>query len=450
MRLARAEPSAGPISAGPRSVLPAPPSRARIPRLNETGRADTEFQRKLDALKIDRDERPRGGAPAPWILIGLILAALAAAGAWWLLRPRPLLVRTALVAEEVQRSTGGPTVLNASGYVTARRQSTVASKVTGKVVEVLVEEGMKVEKDQVLARLDASQANQALALAQAELGAARRTTAETDAQLKEATLRKRRVKDLVAGGIAAPSDWDAVEAEVGVLEARRATQEEQVHTAERAVDIARQSVADTVIRAPFAGIAISKNAQPGEIISPMSAGGGFTRTGISTIVDMSSLEIEVDVNEAYIQRVNPGQRVEATLDAYRDWTIPAHVITTIPAADRQKATVTVRIGFDQLDPRILPDMGIKVAFLGAADAATGRVVPVVRAPRAAVRGSIGEEFVFVVKGDGTLERRGVKLGPGSEDPAEVMAGLTAGERVVIAGPAELKEGLAVVEQPESK
>ncbi|HEX6852716.1 MAG TPA: efflux RND transporter periplasmic adaptor subunit [Candidatus Polarisedimenticolaceae bacterium] len=417
--------------------------------MSESGRADEEFQRKLNALKIDRDERGRSGLPVAWMVVGGVLVIVAAAAAWWLFRPRPLPVRTALVEEEVQRAQGGPTVLNASGYVTARRQSTVASKVTGKVVEVLVEEGMKVEKDQVLARLDPSQANQSLALARAQLETARRATGETEAQLREATLRLRRVKDLLAGGMAAPSDGDAVEAEVGVLEARRATQEEQVREAERTVDIARQAVADTVIRAPFAGVAISKNAQPGEIISPMSAGGGFTRTGISTIVDMSSLEIEVDVNEAYIQRVVPGQRVEATLDAYRDWTIPAHVITTIPAADRQKATVTVRIAFDRLDPRILPDMGIKVAFLGDAGASTGRVTPVVRVPRAAVRGSIGEEFVFVVKGDGTLERRAVKLGPGSEDPAEVMAGLSAGERVVTAGPADLKEGLAVAEQPES-
>jgi RND family efflux transporter MFP subunit len=226
-------------------------------------------------------------------------------------------------------------------------------------------------------------------------------------------------------------------------------QAQQVREAEREIDIARQGVADTIIRAPFAGVAISKNAQPGEIISPMSAGGGFTRTGISTIVDMSSLEIQVDVNEAYIQRVQPGQKVEATLDAYRDWGIPAHVITTIPAADRQKATVTVRIGFDQLDPRILPDMGIKVAFLGDATAVAGSS-HVVRASRAAVRGKTGEEFVFVVASDGRLERRAVTLGPGGDDPAEVLAGLTAGERVVVSGPDNLTAGVAVSERPANR
>jgi len=209
--------------------------------------------------------------------------------------------------------------------------------------------------------------------------------------------------------------------------------------------MARQNLDDTVIRAPFDGVAISKNAQPGEMISPNSAGGGFTRTGISTIVDMSSLEIEVDVNEAYIQRVQPGQAVVATLDAYRDWPIPGHVITTIPAADRQKATVTVRIGFDALDPRILPDMGVKVAFL-ADPSAGGATQRIVRVARSAVRGSQGEEFVFVVGTGDRLERRGVSLGPGGDDPAEVVAGLRAGERVVVEGPAEIGAGTKIAER----
>jgi RND family efflux transporter MFP subunit len=193
-------------------------------------------------------------------------------------------------------------------------------------------------------------------------------------------------------------------------------------------------------------VAISKNAQPGEMISPISAGGGFTRTGISTIVDMSSLEIEVDVNEAYIQRVSNGQRVVATLDAYPEVPFPARVITTIPTADRQKATVTVRIGFDHLDSRILPDMGVKVSFLAEPEAGDGGASRrVVRAPRAAVRGDRGQEFVLVVA-DGRVERRAVRLAAGGSDPAEVVAGLSAGERVVIEGPAELAAGQAVVER----
>jgi RND family efflux transporter MFP subunit len=406
----------------------------------------SDLQEKLNALKIDRaDASPSSGVGLK-IALGAIALVVAAGVLWWGLRSPAVPVRTVVVEEMAQAGGGASTVLNASGYVTARRQATVSSKVTGKVVDVLVEEGMKVEKDQILARLDASQARQALALSEAQLEATRRAMVETEARRREASIRKTRVADLLKAGVASKADWDAIESEVDVLEARLATQRGDVTTGEREVDIQRQYLDDTIIRAPFAGVAVSKNAQPGEIISPTSAGGGFTRTGISTIVDMSSLEIEVDVNEAYIQRVQPGQKVVATLDAYRDWPIPAHVITTIPAADRQKATVTVRIGFDRLDPRILPDMGIKVAFL--ADAAVGGTTSarVVRVPRATVRGSQGEEFVFVVSRENTLERRAIKVAPGGSDPVEVLAGLSAGERVVVDGPAELAAGVPIAER----
>jgi len=408
----------------------------------------SDLKEKLDALKIDRGNEPPSSGLGLKIGIGVLVVVVAAA-AWWMLRPRATLVRTTTVEASAGASGGASSVLNASGYVTARREATVSSRVTGKVVEVLVEEGMKVEKDQILARLDASQARQALALSEAQLEASRRSIDETEARLNEAKIRKNRTRELVAGGVSSKADWDAVEAEVNVLEAQLATQRQRVVASEREVDIQRQFVEDTIIRAPFAGVAISKNAQPGEIISPMSAGGGFTRTGICTVVDMSSLEIEVDVNEAYIQRVEPGQKVQATLDAYRDWAIPATVITTIPAADRQKATVTVRIAFDQLDPRILPDMGIKVAFLADAiapeDPATART-RVVRVGRAALRGPQGDEFVFVVGPDDKLERRAVKVGADTGDPVEVVAGLNAGERVVLEGPAELVAGAIVAER----
>jgi RND family efflux transporter MFP subunit len=406
----------------------------------------SDLKEKLDALKIDRGQEPPSSGAGLKIGFGVLVVVVAATAAWWMLRPRAVLVRTTTVEAAAADSGGASSVLNASGYVTARRQATVSSRVTGKVVEVLVEEGMKVEKDQILARLDASQARQALALSEAQLEATRRLIDEIDARLHEAVIRKARVHDLVAGGVSSKADLDAVEAEVKVLEAQLATQRQRVLASEREVDIQRQFVEDTIIRAPFAGVAISKNAQPGEIISPMSAGGGFTRTGICTVVDMSSLEIEVDVNEAYIQRVEPLQKVQATLDAYRDWAIPATVITTIPAADRQKATVTVRIAFDKLDPRILPDMGIKVAFLAAAAPAEAKSVRVVRLGRAALRGPQGDEFVFVVGPRDKLERRAVKVGAGGEDPVEVVAGLTAGERVVLEGPVDLVAGAIVAER----
>lgn len=401
-----------------------------------------DLREKLESLKIDRGGAPeRRGAGRLWLGVAA-LAAVAAVAALLLLRPRAVPVVTALATESAGLRGGPAAVLNASGYVTARRQSTVSSKVTGKVAEVLIEEGMRVEAGQVLARLDDSQARLALALAEAGHEAAERALAETEALLGEARLRRGRIEDLQRQGVSAPAELDAVAAEAAALAARLERQRSEIEVARREVALARQSLEDTVIRAPFAGVAISKNAQPGEMISPMSAG-GFTRTGISTIVDMTSLEIEVDVNEAYIQRVEPAQKIAATLDAYPDWQIPGRVITTIPAAERDKATVKVRIAFDALDPRILPDMGVKVAFLE--EEGPGETRRSVRVPRSAVRGGMGSEFVWVVV-DEALERRAIRLAAGGADPAEVVAGLVAGERVVIEGPADLAAGARVIER----
>jgi RND family efflux transporter MFP subunit len=219
--------------------------------------------------------------------------------------------------------------------------------------------------------------------------------------------------------------------------------------AERQIDVQRSELDSTIIRAPFSGIVISKDAQPGEMVSPVSAGGGFTRTGIGTVVDMRSLEIDVDVNEAYINRVTRGQDVTAVLNAYPDWTIPARVITMVPTADRQKATVLVRIGFKALDPRILPDMGVKVTFLRderEAGAAAGQTriagQAAVLVPKAAVRTENDQAFVFVVDGN-LAERRAVKTGVADGDRLEVVAGLRSGERVAVPVPANLKDGMRV-------
>lgn len=405
----------------------------------------SDLNRSLESLRIDRDERPdpgRGRARLAWIAAGVVL--LLGGLAWWGLAGRATPVRTTLVTESAGGADAAPAVLNASGYVTARRQATVSSKVTGKVEEVLVEEGMRVVAGQVLARLDDRQVRLSLDLAAAQLAAAERGLEETVARQHEVRLREGRLRELAAEGITPQADLDAVEAERSAIDARIATQREQIRAAGRALAIERQNLEDTMIRAPFDGVAVSKNAQPGEMISPISAGGGFTRTGISTIVDMSSLEIEVDVNEAYIQRVEPGQQVVATLDAYPDAPFPGRVITTIPAAQREKATVKVRIAFDRLDERILPDMGVKVAFLAdPGEAAEARRVT--RIPRAAIRGSAGQEFVWVVR-DEVVERRAVRLAAGGADPAEVLAGLAAGERVVIEAPADLAAGARVVER----
>ena len=305
-----------------------------------------------------------------------------------------------------------------------------------------VEEGMTVLEGQVLARLDDAVPRAALALAAAQEAAAREATRELAVRLAEARLTLDREEQLWSDGLTTRAALDRARAEVDSLEARIAANQTQVAVAERQVEVQRTALDDTIIRAPFNGVAISKDAQPGEMVSPVSAGGGFTRTGISTIVDMSSLEIEVDVNESYINRVQEGQDVSAVLDAYPDWEIPAHVITTVPAADRQTATVLVRIGFETLDPRLLPDMGVQVTFLREDEDLTEapRAVPLV--PQAAVRHAGEQAYVFVLAGE-TVERRAITTGGLDGDRLEVLAGLHAGERVVISPPETLAEGALV-------
>jgi HlyD family secretion protein len=346
-----------------------------------------------------------------------------------------------LVEASAADENGSSTVLNASGYVTARRRATVASKITGRLTEVEVEEGLPVERGQMLARLDDSQLRAALALARAQLAAAERTGDRTRSELKLAGITLGRTRRLLEAGVANRDDMDRAESAVETLEAQLAVELQQAQVAERQMELSATRLEDSVIRAPFTGMVISKDAQPGEMVSPNSAGGGFTRTGICTIVDMESLEIEVDVNENYISRVRAGQRVQAILDAYPSWKIPGKVITTIPAADRQKATVMVRVGFDQLDPRILPDMGIKVAFLGdpRENTALTRTISI---PRAALVRDGGRDIVFVVK-SGRAERRAVSVESASGDQVAIAAGLSVGETIVIEGADKLSDGSAV-------
>ncbi len=400
----------------------------------------TDKKELLKELRIERDAGSRSaGRGWVWLLLALPLLLLAVGG-WWFRGPQAASVSVVTVRESGGASASP--VLNASGYVTARRQATVSSQITGRIREVLVEEGMRVQEGQVLARLDDATASVNLELAQAQLTAARSTLAETEVRLREAGITLERTQGLVAAGIASQADLDAARAAFDSLQARLALGREEVTVAERQVSVLRQQLDDTIIRSPFTGIVVSKDAQPGEMISPVSAGGGFTRTGICTVVDMHSLEIEVDVNESYIARVEPGQPVEATLDAYPDWRIPAHVITPVPTADRQKATVRVRIAFDRLDPRILPDMGVKVNFLELPNAGEANQRLRLLIPRAAVRREDGRDVVYVLR-QGRVERRALTLGAAEGSDMVVAAGLAAGEQVVVEGPADLSDGARV-------
>src|SRR5664280_1161780 len=360
----------------------------------------------LDDLRIKRSDKPESNLRIRPVAIGIFVLVLAAGVIWWLTRPKAIEVRTA-VAREIGGASGDHTVLNASGYVTARRAATVSSKVTGKVVEVLIEEGMKVKEGQILARLDDTNVKAGLDVTLAQLESAKSALEETRAQLKQAELEYERIQELVRQHIASQSDLDRAEADAKSLQGRLLRQNRDVTVAERSVELAQRQMEDMVIRAPFAGIVTTKDSQPGEMISPVSAGGGFTRTGIGTIVDMESLEIEIDVNESYINRVTPGQAVEATLDAYPEWKIPCKVIAIITTADRQKSTVKVRVGFEKLDPRILPEMSVKVAFreTDGSGPAAGRTVTV---PKAAVQQRDGRDVVLVVQ-SGRAERRAVTV-----------------------------------------
>lgn len=398
----------------------------------------------LGQLKINRDATPARSGGGKWVLASLALAA-AAAGVFFLFRPAPAVaVRAAVAVAPAAGAANAASVLDASGYVIARRQATVSSKVTGKVTELLIEEGMPVQQGQVLARLDDSNARMQLMLSQSQLDASRAQLTEIRVQLADAERQLKRSQELHDRKLVADAALDNAKASVEGLQARLESAQQNVQVAQRNVALYRQQLDDMVVRAPFAGVITVKNAQVGEMISPLSAGGAGTRTGIGTLVDMESLEIEVDVNENFINRVRPGQRVEGTLNAYPDWKIPCAVIAVIPTADRSKATVKVRIGIQAKDPRIIPDMGVRVSFLPDApgEAAAAEAPRGVMIPAEAVRDNGGAKVVFVI-GDGVVERRAVGLGGERGGQVQVIAGLAAGERVALGDLGQLADGARV-------
>ena len=411
-----------------------------------------EQKELLKQLHIDESARATGAKPVRALAIGLLTLLIAALGIWyWLAGGKVFTVNTA-TAQALSAVQGSTSVLDASGYVTARRQATVSAKVTGQVTEVLIEEGQRVQSGEVLARLDNSDATAQHGLAQAQLDAARAQLAGLRLLLAQARRDDVRQQDLLTRKLTSAQAAEDARTLVDTRSAAIATQQRQVEVAERGVEVAQVALDNTVIRAPFSGVITVKAAQPGEIVSPFSAGGGYTRTGIGTIVDMESLEIEVEVNEAYIGRVQSDQPVQTTLNAYPDWKIPGKVIAIIPAADRSKATVKVRISLDAKDARIVPDMGARVAFLenstttanpGApAEAPTGVLIPA-----NAIRTLGDSQQVFVVVDGHALLRR-VKLGQNYSDLRQVTEGVNSGERVILAPPADLQDGDRVkTEQP---
>ena len=408
---------------------------------------DTENQALLGQLRIDRTQREAGFDPRRrhWIAGGLlVLLALSAAGVWFGLSGRAALpVRTA-VAQPIAGGGANASVLDATGYVTARRQATVSAQITGTLIDVLIEEGDHVKSGQVLGRLEDTAQRAALAQAQAQLHSAQALLLQYQAQLAQSERDVKRAEDLVERKLVSRQAVEQARTQVETGTAQVQGQRRQIELAEASVRSAQVQLGYCTVRAPFTGVVIAKSAQVGEIVSPFSAGGGFTRTGIGTIVDMDSLEIEVDVNEAYINRVQPGQPVESVLNAYPDWKIPSHVIAIIPTADRSKATVKVRIGLDLKDGRIVPDMGVRVSFLEEhKPAAQVQERPRgVLVPAAAIRKQGDQDIVFVVK-ERTAQRRTVTLGGAIGDSRQVLAGVSPGEAVIVEAPAGLKDHAAV-------
>jgi RND family efflux transporter MFP subunit len=397
----------------------------------------------LGSLRISDAHRKGSGmgkkilyAAIPVIIFAGIVAAAYA------LRTQKATVEVTKVAKP--ESGARQTLLNASGYVTPRRRATIAAKITGRVTGVFFDEGTKVSEGQLLATLDDSDVKRTLESAKADRNSSEAAIADFEVQLKNAQIELRRADQLQKAGVQTQEAVDNATMAADSLKAKIALAKQQVIGAEARIGEAQQAVDNCTIRAPFAGIVVSKDAQVGEMVSPVSAGGGFTRTGIATIVDMHSNEFEVDVNESYIARVEPGQDVKAVLDAYPDREIPSKVRTVIPTADRQKATVKVRITIVNLDKYnfILPDMGVKVSFEGPpeqADKSDKGAETRAYIPKSAIRTEGGSSYVFLVK-EGKVERRAVNLGFDRGTDVAVVAGVIPGDSLVVKGPENLRDG----------
>jgi len=399
----------------------------------------------LKELRIDRGVAPPPSRKPLWAALGLLAVVALAVGGWFLFAGAAAVpVKTALAQPLNNAATSAASVLDATGYVTARRAATVSAQITGTLTELHIEEGEHVDAGQVLAKLDDTAQRAALEQAQAQANATRAQLVNVEAQLAQARRDVQRMEDMVGRKLVSQQATEQARTQVQTLAAQVAAQHKQIDVAQALVRAAQVQLDYCTVRAPFSGVIIAKAAQVGEIVSPFSAGGGFTRTGVGTIVDMDSLEVEVDVNEAYIGRVVPNGRVESVLNAYPDWKIPSHVIAIIPTADRSKATVKVRIAIEQKDARIVPDMGVRVSFLEDRKPAA----PTQSAPRgalvpsAALRKDGDKDIVFVLK-DGKAQRRAVSLGGSVGDAREVRTGVSAGETVIVEAPAELQDGAAV-------
>ena len=399
----------------------------------------------MDELRIDGREREQNAARAPrwiWLVIALVSAAVLLAGAaWWFFGSRPVPVQTASAIAPGGGAAGA--VLQATGYLTARRQATVSTQITGTLTKVMIEEGVHVKQGQVIAQLEDGALRAALNVAQANVQAAQAQVVQAEAQWAQAQADARRQNELVASGMVTKQSAEQARTALAAAAAQRDARHREADAARAQLSQAKVNFDYTVVRAPFSGVVTEKAAQVGEIVSPLSAGGGFTRTGIGTIVDMDSLEVDVDVNESHIGQVQPDMPAQAVLDAYPDWKIPAHVIAIVPTADKGKATVKVRVAVEQKDDRLVPNMAARVSFLSQKPAASAQPPKGVLVPAQAIAQRDGRSVVFVVS-DGRAVQRAVTPAPQDVGTMKLLPqAVAAGERVVLSPPASLHDGASV-------
>jgi RND family efflux transporter MFP subunit len=409
----------------------------------------TQKSELLKELRIDRSAQPvdAGGRGQRYWIAGAGAIVLVAALGWLLSgQSRAAPVRVAVAQPLPAGGAKAASILDASGYVVARRQATVSAKITGRLDKLFIEEGQHVKAGQVLAKLDDTNALAALQQAKAAVQQAEAAVAQAKAAAEDVTPTYERNRKQAQAGLISDEALEASKAAYDAQQTALTVAQGNLAVARASMQIAQRNLDDTVVYAPYTGVITTKNAQPGEIISPLSAGGGFTRTGIGTLVDMDSLEVEVDVSENFVSRVLPDAPAILKLNAYPDWEIPAYVIAVVPTADRSKATIKVRVGFKSRDPRILPEMGARVSFLNREDAAgaASPAAPGVTLPQAAVgAGASDSTGTVYVLHDTTVERRVVRLGAREGDSRIVLSGVAAGERVAIGDFAALADGARI-------
>jgi len=400
-------------------------------------------QEALNSLRIEREEE---SSPAPRkskkpLIIAMITLIVGAIVIGWVMNNRAVEVE---IVDAIAVRTGNnnaSSVLDASGYVVARRIATVSAKMMGQVEQVLIDTGDHVKQGQVLARLDGSTVRKQFELATQQLEATRAQLEDVKVRLTDSQRAAKRAEQLRDEKLISEAENDTAHTNLAAIQAQLAALQHQVSVSESSLKLQQQNVNDLEVKAPFTGVVVAKSAQQGEIISPMSSG-GFTRTGIATIVDMESLEIEVDVNESFIHRVTDNMKTEAILDAYQDWNIPSHVISIVPTADRAKATVKVRIGFDKLDPRILPDMGVKVRFLDSVAPATAATAGGIELPSSAIFTDADHKYVWRIT-DTRIERVAVNVGNERNGRVTILAGIQSGDRIVNNPVTTLQDGMKI-------